>query len=168
MVIVNTVVIVKARFGLGEAEVTGFGGVWGRLDDRCICTAWAAQQISGSTCHGHGSGGAGYRYGHRGADSVLCSVASTLAGDWFRLQRGTNAFWSAAAPFRPCRGSACAIRCTVCAVTCLLADLLPAGGTLRCCLWTAINLHRYVIDWPCRCSACANALACRRSIGYRP
>lgn len=169
MVIVNTVVIVKARFGLGEAEVAwalaAFGGgsmiaafalpgLLNKLADRPVMVTGAAVLVIGT------------------AIGALIPSYVLLLPLWLVIGFGYSVAQTPSGrllrQFRPCRGSACAIRCTVCAVTCLLADLLPAGGTLRCCLWTAINLHRYVIDWPCRCSACANALACRRSIGYRP
>lgn len=160
MVIVNTVVIVKARFGLGESEVAwalaAFGG-------GSMIAAFALprllDKIADRPAMIAGGNDAGVGDSSRSDDSDLCRPSGDLAGGRLWLQRGANAIRSVAASLRSPRGSSCGLCCAIRPVPCVLAHLLPLGRSLRCCLWTAIDLHRHVADRSCRSGIGVAALA---------
>ena len=159
MVIVNTVVIVKARFGLGESEVAwalaAFGGgsmvaafalprLLDKIADRPVMIAGATMLVVGTA--------AGAMIPTYAVLVVIWlvvgfgySVAQTPSG---RLLRR-----SAHPEDRPRslpRNSP---------LPCVLAHLLSLGRSLRRCLWAAIDLHHHVADWSCRSGTGAVALA---------
>lgn len=159
MVIVNTVVIVKARFGLGESEVAwalaAFGGgsmvaafalprLLDKIADRPVMIAGATMLVVGTA-----AGAMIPTY------AVLVVIWLVVGFGYSVAQTPSGRLLRRSAHPRIARGLCRAIR----PLPCVLAHLLSLGRSLRRCLWAAIDLHHHVADWSCRSGTGAVALA---------
>ena len=96
----------------------------------------------------------------------LWSFAGPLAGDRLWLQGGPNTVREVAAPIGSCRRSPGDLCRPVRTFPRLLADLLPAGGPLRCRVRAGRNFHHHVGGWPHGHCPGASSVAGHRSVRH--
>jgi MFS family permease len=169
MVIVNTVVLVKVRFGLGDREVALALAAFGAGS---MLAALTLPRLLDRIYRSYGDAGRRRAPGCRDAGRAVRrrprQLPATLARCRPRLLADPDPDRAAAAPLGASRRPTGDLRGTVCAVACLLARHLPAGRAPRSGRGPARHLPGHGCAGPSRHSRRAAGLAHARSRSAGP